>query len=144
MLKDSKLPMLEWLRIFWLPSKPVKKLKELPQNAGVYYITALWIVLYVGKAKNLRSRWKPSHHRYQQFKLLHPFGRLHYKVLSINQLDSYEKSEILRLRPRWNGTARVTFWDLLRLFLVVWGRVIIYVLLLLLAIAALIYLLLQS
>jgi hypothetical protein len=47
--------MLERMRIFWLPSKPVKKLKELPQDAGVYYITALWIVLYVGKAKNLRT-----------------------------------------------------------------------------------------
>ncbi|MCL1492126.1 MAG: GIY-YIG nuclease family protein [Pseudanabaena sp. Salubria-1] len=135
--------MTEWLRIFWLPSKPVKKLKELPQDAGVYYITALWIVLYIGKAKNLRSRWKTAHHRYQQFKLLHPFGRLHYKVLTPNQIHSYEKDEIARFRPTWNGTARVTFWDLVSLFVAVWGRVIIYVFLLMLAIAALIYLLSQ-
>jgi len=135
--------MTEWLRIFWLPSEPVKKLKELPQDAGVYYITALWIVLYIGKAKNLRSRWKPAHHRYQQFKLLHPFGRLHYKVLTPNQIHSYEKDEIARFRPTWNGTARATFWDLICLSVAVWGRVIIYVLLLMLAIAALIYLLSQ-
>ncbi|PZO40816.1 MAG: endonuclease [Pseudanabaena frigida] len=136
--------MSDWLRIFWLPSKPITKVKELPQDAGVYYITALWIVLYVGKAKNLRNRWKTAHHRYQQFKLLHPFGRLHYRVLSLKQLDAYEKLEIARLRPTWNQTTRPSFWDLLGLFLAVWGRVIVYVLLLSLAIAALIYLLLQS
>lgn len=135
--------MIEWLRIFWLPSKPIVKLKELPQDAGVYYITALWIVLYVGKAKNLRNRWKTAHHRYQQFKLLHPFGRLHYKILTTAQIHSYEKAEIARFRPAWNGTARVTFWDLLCLFVAVWGRVIIYISLLLLAIATLIYLLSQ-
>jgi len=135
--------MLERMRIFWLPSKPVKKLKELPPDAGVYYITALWIVLYVGKAKNLRNRWKTNHHRYQQFKLLHPFGRLHYKVLAASQITAYEKSEITKFRPAWNGTARVTFWNLLCLFIAVWGRVIIYTLLLLLAIAAFIYLLRQ-
>jgi len=135
--------MTEWLRIFCLPSKPVVKLKELPQDAGVYYITALWIVLYVGKAKNLRNRWKTAHHRYQQFKLLHPFGRLHYKILAINQIRSYEKAEIIRFRPAWNGTARATFWNLLCLFVAVWGRVMIYILLLSLAIAALIYLLSQ-
>ena len=133
--------MIEWLRIFWLPSKPVAKLKELPQNAGVYYITALWIVLYVGKAKNLRNRWKTAHHRYQQFKLLHPFGRLHYKLLATNQTHSYEKSEISRFRPAWNGTARVTFWGLLWLFIAVWGRVTIYLLLIVFAIATVIYLL---
>ncbi len=131
--------MLEWLRIFWLPSKSIEKLKELPQDAGVYYVTALWIVLYVGKAKNLRNRWKPAHHRYQQFKLLHPFGRLHYQVLSINQITSYEKVEISKFRPAWNGTARVTFWNLLGLFIAVWGRVIVYALLILMAIAAFIY-----
>ena len=132
------------LRIFWLPSKPLKRLKELPQDAGVYYITALWIVFYVGKAKNLRNRWKPAHHRYQQFELLHPFGRLHYRVLSINQLHAYEKAEIAKFCPVWNRTSRPKPWDLLCLFWAVWGRVILYTLLLLLAIAVLIYLLLQS
>jgi hypothetical protein len=135
--------MLEWIRIFWLPSKSVQKLKELPQNAGVYYITALWIVLYVGKAKNLRNRWRTDHHRYQQFKLLYPFGRLHYKVLGLSQITSYEKAEITKFRPAWNGTARVTFWNLLCLFVAVWGRVIMYALLLVVAIATIIYLLMK-
>jgi len=134
----------QWLHVFWLPSKPVTKLKELPQDAGVYYITAVWIVLYIGKAKNLRNRWKTDHHRYQQFKLLHLFGRLHYKVLSIKQITAYEKAEIVKLRPAWNGTARVTFWNLLCLFVAVWGRVIVYAALVLFAIAVVIYLLLQS
>jgi hypothetical protein len=136
--------MFDWIRIFRLPSKPIKKLKELPQDAGVYYITALWIVLYVGQAKNLRNRWKTSHHRYSQFSLLHPFGRLHYKVLSVKQLDSYEKAEIARFCPAWNRTIRPTPWHLLCLFLAVWGRVMVYALLLLLAIATLIYLLWRS
>lgn len=136
--------MLEWLRIFWLPSKSIKELKELPQEAGVYYITVVWIVLYVGKAKNLRNRWRTAHHRYQQFSLLHPFGRLHYKILAISQIDSYEKVEISKFCPAWNWTNRVTFLGLLYLFLAVWGRVIVYTLLLFLVIAAIIYLLLQS
>ena len=126
-----------------MPSKSVQKLKELPQNAGVYYITALWIVLYVGKAKNLRNRWRTDHHRYQQFKLLYPFGRLHYKVLGLSQITSYEKAEITKFRPAWNGTARVTFWNLLCLFVAVWGRVIMYALLLVVAIATIIYLLMK-
>jgi hypothetical protein len=64
---------------------------------------------------------------------------LHYKVLSINQITSYEKAEISKFRPAWNGTARVTFWNLLGLFLAVWGRVMVYALLILMAIAAFIY-----
>jgi excinuclease UvrABC nuclease subunit len=131
--------MTEWLRIFWLPSKPVKKLKELPPTAGVYYITALWIVLYVGKAKNLRSRWRTDHHRYQQFKLLHPFGRLHYQILALAQIGNYEKKQIARFQPAWNGTARVTFWNLLCLFLAIWARVIVYMMLLIFIISTIIY-----
>jgi hypothetical protein len=136
--------MLEHLRIFGLPSKPIRNLKELPQKAGVYYVTAFWIILYVGKTKNLRNRWKTSHHRYEQFKLLHPFGRLHYRVLELYQLNAYEKYEIARLRPAWNGRARATLWNLLCLFAAIWGRVILYALLVLLAIATIIYLLLRS
>jgi hypothetical protein len=135
--------MSDWLRIFGLPSKPVTKLKELPHSAGVYYITALWIVLYIGKAKNLRNRWKSTHHRYEQFKLLHPFGRLHYQVLAPHQIHGYEKSQIFRFRPVWNGSARASFWDLLGLFIAVWGRVIIYLLVVVIAIAIALYLILQ-
>lgn len=130
----------EWLRIFWLPSTTVERLKELPATAGVYYITALWIVLYVGKAKNLRNRWRTDHHRYQQFKLLHPFGRLHYRVLALNQIGSYEKSQIARFQPAWNGTARATFWNLLCLFLAIWMRVLVYAALLIGIISIVIYL----
>ncbi|MDX2257080.1 MAG: GIY-YIG nuclease family protein [Pseudanabaenaceae cyanobacterium bins.39] len=132
--------MLKWLNIWRLPSKPITKLKELPQEAGVYYIMALGIVMYVGKAKNLRSRWNASHHRYQQFKILHPFGRLHYRILSHNKISTYEKAEIAKFKPKWNGTARATFWQLCKLFIAVWGRVLLYVLLLVVAIATFLYL----
>jgi hypothetical protein len=131
--------MLDWLHIWRLPSKPITKLKELPQDAGVYYIMALGVVLYVGKTKNLRNRWQSSHHRYQQFKLLHPFGRLHYRVLAADKIHAYEKVEISKFQPQWNGTARVTFWQLCGLFVAVWGRVMVYALLLLGAIAVIAY-----
>jgi hypothetical protein len=132
--------MLDWLKIWRLPSKPITKLKELPQEPGVYYITALGIVLYVGKAKNLRNRWNTSHHRYQQFKILHPFGRLHYRTLSLSKISAHEKTEIAKFQPQWNGTARVTFWQLCKLFIAVWGRVFVYGVLLLGAIATFLYL----
>ena len=135
--------MLDWLRIWQLPSKPITKLKELPQDAGIYYIMALGIVLYVGKTKNLRNRWKSSHHRYQQFRVLHPFGRLHYRVLTADKIHVYEKLEITKFQPKWNGTARVTFWQLFGLFVAVWGRVMVYALFLLGAIAVVAYIFLR-
>lgn len=131
--------MTEWLRIFWLPSKTVTELKELPRNAGIYYVTALWVVLYVGKTKNLRDRWKSSHHRYEQFKLLRPFGRLHYRVLPSDRISAYEKLEISRLQPAWNYTNRATFWSLFCLFVLVWGRAVFYLIVFLLVVAVLIY-----
>jgi len=112
--------------ILLLPSKPFHRLKELPSRAGIYYITAFGIVFYVGQAKNLRRRWTKQHQRYHQFQQLAPFGRLHYRLVKVSDLDKIEKQEIKRLKPLWNYRPVPSVWGLLALLLAVWLRVIIY------------------
>jgi hypothetical protein len=126
-------------RIFRLPSCGIKDLKNLPNESGIYYVTGFWCVFYVGKAKNLRRRWSKSHHRYQQFQMLGKFGNLHYRLLPPDMIDQYERQEIQRLSPPWNGTKPPNFFTLLKLGWQVWGRVMIYSLLTLLAIAVIVY-----
>jgi GIY-YIG catalytic domain. len=112
--------------IFLLPSKPIHRLKELPQKAGIYYITAFGIVFYVGQAKNLQRRWTKQHQRYRQFQQLAPFGRLHYQLVKATDLDRLERQEIQRLKPLWNYRPVPGVWGLLGLLIAVWVRVIIY------------------
>ncbi len=122
------------MSIFLLPSKPIHRLKELPQKAGIYYVTAFGIVFYVGQAKNLRRRWTKQHHRYRQFQKLAPFGRLHYRLVHPKDLDRIERQEIKRLKPLWNYQPVPGAWGLLSLLLAVWLRVIIYCGLIILAV----------
>jgi hypothetical protein len=126
-------------RIFRLPSCGIKDLKNLPNDSGVYYVTGFWWIFYVGKAKNLRRRWSKSHHRYQQFQMLGKFGKLHYRLLPPDMIDQYERQEIQRLTPPWNGTKPPNFFTLLKLGWQVWGRVTIYSVITLLAIAVIVY-----
>ncbi|CAN1209460.1 GIY-YIG nuclease family protein [Tumidithrix helvetica PCC 7403] len=128
------------MKIFLLPSKSIHKLHELPTEAGVYYVTAFWLVFYVGQAKNLRNRWRKNHQRYNQFKLLAPFGRLHYKTMPASQIATYEKAEIKYYKPVWNYSRVPDFFGLLTLFLGVWLRVIVYTLMMLALVAIAIYL----
>jgi hypothetical protein len=109
------------MTLFLLPSKPIDRLYELPKVAGVYYITAWWIVFYVGKSKNLHRRWI-SHHRHAQFAALYPFGRLHFKTLPAAKIHNYELAEIARLRPKWNYQAIANFWQRIGLMLQIWIR----------------------
>jgi hypothetical protein len=114
-------------RIFLLPSLPIHKLNQLPTSAGIYYITAFWLVFYVGKASNLRRRWSGrNHQRYNQFKILSPFARLHYKTMPKHKISAYEKAEIDRLKLPWNQSKVPDFYGLLGFFVVVWFRVIYY------------------
>jgi len=114
------------VKIFFLPSKSKRRLKELPSEAGIYYMTAFWVVFYVGKSKNIRSRWR-KHHKYNQFEILGIFGRVHYKIMPESQLHTYEKNEITRLNPPWNYSKTLGFWGLIALFMSIWGRVIYYI-----------------
>lgn len=128
------------LKIFLLPAKPVSKLRELPEEAGVYYVTAFWLLFYVGQAKNLRKRWRKTHQRYNQFRILAPFGRIHYQTMPVSQIRTFEKVEIKRLKPYWNHRGVPSFFGLLGFFLLVWLRVVVYTALLVGAIALAIYL----
>ncbi|WP_019502602.1 GIY-YIG nuclease family protein [Pseudanabaena sp. PCC 6802] len=124
------------MRIFFLPSKAIAKLHELPEVAGIYYVTALWRLFYIGKATNLRRRWRKNHQRYNQFKIL-PFGRLHYKTMPASKIDDYERAEIQRCQPPWNNSPVPEFYGLIRHFLLVWiGLILNLILLVLLAILA--------
>jgi hypothetical protein len=113
------------MTLFLLPSKPINRLYELPPKAGIYYITACWLVFYVGKSKNLHRRWQ-SHHRYNQFAALYPFGRLHYRLLPLAKIHSYELTEIARLKPKWNYQAIANFWQRIGLILHIWLRAVIF------------------
>jgi hypothetical protein len=132
------------MRIFFLPSKAIAKLHELPEVAGVYYVTAFWRLFYVGKATNLRRRWRKNHQRYNQFKILAPFGRLHFKVMSAHKIDDYERMEIQRRKPPWNYSPVPGFYGLVRYFFAVWGSVMLYLILLGLVIALVAYLVLNT
>jgi excinuclease UvrABC nuclease subunit len=125
--------------IFRLPARSINELKNLPTEPAIYYVTGFWLVFYVGKAKNLRRRWTKNHHRYLQFQMLGKLGRLHYRILPLSMIDQYERQEIQRLSPPWNGTKPPNFWSLLKLGWQVWGRVIIYSAITLLVIAVVIY-----
>ncbi|MFQ3679459.1 MAG: GIY-YIG nuclease family protein [Pseudanabaenaceae cyanobacterium] len=107
--------------IFRLPSCTIRTLDRLPAGPGIYYLTAGWRILYVGKSRNLRARWR-NHHRYQQFAALHPLGRLHYRSLPAPQITAYEAQEIQRLHPRWNQRKVPGLWGVLRLRLQIWGQ----------------------
>jgi hypothetical protein len=113
------------MTLFFLPSKPIDRLGELPDGAGIYYVTACWRVFYVGKSKNLRQRWK-THHRHPEFAALQPFGRLHYRRLPLNRLHTYELTEIRRLRPLWNYQAIAGFWQIAGLAIAIWLRAFFY------------------
>jgi Flp pilus assembly protein TadB len=128
------------MRIFFLPSKAIAKLHELPVGSGVYYVTAFWRLFYVGKARNLRRRWQKNHQRYNQFKILSPFGRLHFKVMPAHKIDDFEKKEIQRLNPPWNYSPVPGFYGLIRYFFVVWTSVLLYLILLGLLVALVAYL----
>jgi hypothetical protein len=128
------------MRIFFLPSKAIAKLNELPEVAGIYYVTAFWRLFYVGKATNLRRRWCKNHQRYNQFKILSPFGRLHFKVMPAHKIDDYEKKEIQRLKPSWNYSTVPDFYGLIRYFFVVWSSIVLYLILLGLLVAFAAYL----
>lgn len=50
-----------------IPSLHITERAKLPSKSGIYFVyTPEHILLYIGKADNLRTRWN-SHHKYQYF-----------------------------------------------------------------------------
>jgi len=93
----------------------LSQVKQLPDSAGVYhYYDEKGKLLYIGKAKNLKSRVKsyfrfspyftPNHHLNARIlKMLHEVHTLHYIVVN-NEHDALilENSLIKQLRPKYN------------------------------------------
>lgn len=132
------------IRVYFLPSKAIADLKKMPEDSGVYYMTALWQLFYVGKAVNLRKRLTARHQRYKQIKLLVPFARIHYRILPKHQISGYERSEILSLQPKWNYTRVPEFWGLFAQFIGFWLCFWFYLSLVAIALGYLGYLLYQK
>jgi len=68
---------------------PFAQKAELPVVSAVYLVVDIADnLLYIGKAKNLRNRWK-SHHRIEQFKELKDLYIL-WVVVDSDDLSSFE------------------------------------------------------
>ncbi len=88
------------LRVSFYPSVALSDAKLLPAEPGVYYVRQFLWIKYIGKAQNLRQRWRSHHHkqRLQQMSWL----RLHYRLLPLEQISLVEAVEISRFKPSLN------------------------------------------
>ncbi|MBD1852996.1 GIY-YIG nuclease family protein [Cyanobacteria bacterium FACHB-502] len=96
------------LQLTKLPNLPLPQREHLPACPAVYFaLDSNDRVLYIGKAKNLWSRWQ-NHHRLEQLTYLHKRApvRLCWLDLSdrIEQLDAEESYYIELYRPLLNRT----------------------------------------
>ncbi len=79
----------------------------LPDCSGIYYVLdEKSIIWYIGKAKNLRSRWAgKSHHRlYQLQKERKTQFTIYYELVAKSQIDAMEPQRIEQYNPLLNGT----------------------------------------
>lgn len=89
-----------------LPSVPLAQRNHLPTCSAIYFaIDANNRVLYVGKAKNLATRWQ-NHHRLHKLKEIDQQSpvRLAWQAWNEADLSAAEKSFILHLHPLLNNT----------------------------------------
>ena len=89
-------------------SKVSLETKELlPEYSGIYYVVdENNLVWYIGKAKNIRKRWKgKAHHRiYQLQQLNHQQFYIYYEQVDLLQLDKREKQQIEKYNPHLNNS----------------------------------------
>jgi len=79
----------------------------LPEVSGIYYVLdEKFIIWYIGKAKNLRSRWAgQTHHRFYQLqKERKRQFTIYYELVAQSQLDTVERQRIEQYNPQLNGT----------------------------------------
>lgn len=96
---------MEWQN--W-PSLMLQERERLPDASGIYVIAdsenTVW---YVGKATNLRSRWRgKGHHRYKQLSRTNRKRQyqIYWSLCPSEQLDQQEKHYINALRPHLNDS----------------------------------------
>jgi hypothetical protein len=100
-VKSSILSMDE---IVMLPSVGIRDRHHLPDCPGLYFVISDGLVLYVGKAKSILSRWR-SHHRERQIDGEYPNARIHWERFdSSDFLLSVEAEYIRAINPRLNRT----------------------------------------
>lgn len=89
----------------------------LPETSGVYIVYLDDVVLYVGKAKNIKSRWI-QHHRTKQLLRDYPECLISWVEFPFELLDGNESAMIEALNPVLNGT-KVDYQSLSKRFTVV-------------------------
>ncbi len=93
--------------ILQLPHIGLKNRAILPELSGIYYvIDEKFIIWYIGKAKNLRTRWAgDSHHRLDQLqKQRKKLFTIYYELVPESLLDATEQQRIEQHSPQLNGT----------------------------------------
>jgi hypothetical protein len=93
--------------ILQLPHISLNSRTLLPEESGIYYVVdEKSIIWYIGKAKNLRTRWTgDSHHRlYQLQKQRKKLFTIYYELLPESLLDIIEQERIEQYSPQLNGT----------------------------------------
>ncbi|MCM0589481.1 MAG: GIY-YIG nuclease family protein [Gloeotrichia echinulata DEX184] len=93
----------ETLNIFSLPSLELSQRDCLPEKRVIYFVASLDKIYYIGKAINLKTRWK-QHHRYSQVE--NEEGVLIYwmEVEKNEDLSAWETLLIQYFEPSLNGT----------------------------------------
>jgi hypothetical protein len=88
------------LNITALPGVAVAERKALPNCPGVYFVIDGDVVMYIGRAVNLRNRWK-NHHRLNQVR----GARIVWLAISdAALLDGIEQACIAYFQPALNGS----------------------------------------
>ena len=108
--------MLSFSDIFRLPSERWEDKSQLPKYSGIYFLCANNRILYIGKARDIRQRWK-FHDRNQEAKIISQSGsdvRIRYLGMSpLNPLDDkplldVERQMIRAFNPVFNGSPQIT------------------------------------
>lgn len=91
---------------------PLSKKRQLPSVSAVYFCLGSGDkVLYIGKATNIKERWK-NHHRHKQLKQIEDV-RIFWMETPPDLLDDVERASIKWFNPDLNGT-KITLFDNLK------------------------------
>lgn len=102
-----------------LPSLHFPSRANLPECAGIYFVmvepgfhSATLQILYIGRSRNLRSRWR-AHHRLPDLER-HPGARIYWMrvddLVDDDALSALELWCIGHFRPRYNNAPVVNTW----------------------------------
>lgn len=97
---------LETLDPWQLPRVHISKVRNLPDDGGLYFAFYGSEMLYVGKTeKGLRSRWKQNHHRLAELQAMGDVYLAYWVCgLTGEHLDYAEMAAIAMFQPRLNFT----------------------------------------